>query len=373
MPSTEKTFSKVWCTNKPYRFFNYRSPDLGVVEIQEYSFSFQGKTQQLNISNILQVKMLRFSGDIAKNWIQVIYIENDREENIYLSNAKKVGFGNVFGGSKSLFNSLNQLLYNINNAIDFIILTPLKLEYEAVRTHLLDCQEKEIKKVNRNYTLGTFQSKKIVLLESGDGIDKTIACITDVMTNFSPKCLFIVGIAGGIKDVKIGDVVVGTLAYPYERGKEKDGESVSRPHAIPYSQTYIDQARMIDRSTKWIERTSAVYSDVQYEEYHRKEVKVEFGPIASGNKVLTSISGSTYQYIKRHYNDSLAVDMEGAGLGVLARYEKNIRIHAMNIRGISDLIEDKTATDKKGYQYLAAANASAFTFELISHILTKES
>jgi nucleoside phosphorylase len=50
---------------------------------------------------------------------------------------------------------------------------------------------------------------------------------------------------------------------------------------------------------------------------------------------------------------------------VLNRYE---RVRSLNIRGISDLLDDKVQADHQNYQPLAAAHAASFAFELLEHL-----
>src|SRR3546814_6924388 len=59
--------------------------------------------------------------------------------------------------------------------------------------------------------------------------------------------------------------------------------------------------------------------------------------------------------------------MEGNGFLIAARPH---HAHAIEIRGISDLIENKADADAGGSQPRAAANAAAFCFEMINQIET---
>jgi hypothetical protein len=54
------------------------------------------------------------------------------------------------------------------------------------------------------------------------------------------------------------------------------------------------------------------------------------------------------------------------GHGFLKAAHANPGVEALVIRGISDLIDCKSSTDTEGYQDIAAQNASAFAFEVLS-------
>jgi adenosylhomocysteine nucleosidase len=87
------------------------------------------------------------------------------------------------------------------------------------------------------------------------------------------------------------------------------------------------------------------------------------GPIAAGEKVVTSIRSPEYEFIRNSYNDAVAVEMEGYGF-LHAGYSNTT--NCLVIRGISDVVEGKADADSSGSQPRAAAAAAGFAFELIA-------
>jgi Phosphorylase superfamily len=95
------------------------------------------------------------------------------------------------------------------------------------------------------------------------------------------------------------------------------------------------------------------------------EPELHVGPIAAGEKVVASQEAPTAEWLKAAYGDTLAVEMEGWG------FLEALRIHivlGIVIRGISDMLSGKSASDKAGWQTKAADAASAVAFELLSKL-----
>lgn len=237
-----------------------------------------------------------------------------------------------------------------------LLLTPLKIEYKAVRKHLLIDSIQPIHIEGSRYEQGKFQgyyqSYDIILKQTGSK-NTDIALATErAIQHLHPEIIILTGIAGGVKDVKIGDIVVANKLYGYESGKETENGFVARPEVFYCSPDLIESAQNIDQKNDWQTRSSEA-----------KNSKVYYGPIASGEKVIASTNAVVFERLKKHYNDTLALEMEAAGLGKVILYHPTIKF--INIRGISDLLNNKTLTDKEGGQSIAVANVSAFVFELL--------
>jgi|GEM_PF-4731809 len=240
-----------------------------------------------------------------------------------------------------------------------LILTPLPVEHEAVLAHL-DGQTEEIVGGSR-YVKGQFRGRhhgfEVITQQTGSG-DSTIALATQkAVRHYNPVAVLLVGVAGGVKDVGIGDVVVGTKYYGYEHTRESEDGTKARPFSGPYSKPLRALAESVAAGKEWWKRLP----DGQLP-------SVLFGPIASGNKVLASTDSALYRLLRDSYNDTTAIEKEAAGFGeAMGDYPT---IPALNIRGISDLLDGKAHADAAGSQPRAAKHAAAFAFELINQLDT---
>jgi len=176
--------------------------------------------------------------------------------------------------------------------------------------------------------------------------------------------LFFVGIAGGIKDVAIGDVVAATDVYGYE--SVKIGEQVfTRPKLGKSAHALVQRARSEARKGGWLQRLASSPAS---------QPRVFVAPIAAGEKVIASKQSDIFNFIRASYNDAIAVEMEGFGFLSAAFAYPNIK--AIVIRGISDLIEgknDDSIEPEQIRQEKVSHHASAFAFEMLAKLQGEES
>ena len=143
------------------------------------------------------------------------------------------------------------------------------------------------------------------------------------------------------------------VVYNYESGKDEEIFK-PRPEAGRSSYPLEQRARSIARDWRRLKQQDA------------SKPCAHVGPIAAGEVVVASTQSATAKLIERNYGDALAVEKEGYGFLESARRTQGTQ--AIVIRGISDLIDGKSASDAKGSQALAAKNASAFAFELLTQL-----
>ena len=249
-----------------------------------------------------------------------------------------------------------------------VIQTALALEQEAVVSKLTNVSDYEHPISKTIYKVGNYisdESKLQIVVGRTNQTNVNAAIETErVIQHFNPTYLFFLGVAGGLKDVSVGDIVIGTDVIGYERGKEKE-EFLSRPQFGFAAYELEQKAVSFANSDKW-KRQSAIVLNTKF----HNEILALPGTIASGEKVAGSVKAPLYLFLKKYCSHALAVEMEGLGFFEACRPYPLIK--TLIVRGISDLIDGKEYADKEGSQPYASKNATEFLFGLIDFIGIKQ-
>jgi nucleoside phosphorylase len=245
-----------------------------------------------------------------------------------------------------------------------VILTAIPAEYKSVRSHLAELKE-EVHQKGTVYERGVFSGDQyswdVLIGKIGAGNEGAAMEAERAINYFAPSVALFIGVAGGVKDVSIGDVVVGTKIYGYESGAAKKIFQ-PRPDVGESSYSLIQRAKAEADKKDWLVRLGQTGS--------LRMPRVYVGPIAAGAKVVKSTRSDTYRFLRTSYGDALAVEMEGRGF--LKATDANEDVKALIVRGISDLINKKSAADAGGSQELASHHASAFAFQVLAKLGQKE-
>lgn len=249
-----------------------------------------------------------------------------------------------------------------------VIQTALALEQEAVVAKLTNVSNYEHPISKTIYIIGDYITKtsnlKIVVGRTNQTNVNAAVETERVIQHFNPTYLFFLGVAGGLKDVSVGDVVIGTDVIGYERGKAKE-EFLPR-HQFGFASYELEQkAVSFAKSDSW-KKQSAMLLKTKFHD----QILALPGTIASGEKVVGASQAPLYLFLKQHCSHALAVEMEG--LGFLEACRPYPLIKSLIIRGISDLVDGKEHSDKAGSQPYASNNATEFLFGLIDYIGIKQ-
>lgn len=235
-----------------------------------------------------------------------------------------------------------------------VMLTALNLEYEAVRRKLVNA-EVHLHERGTRFEVGTVEGTtcRVALALAGKGNHSAATLVERAVQQFSPIAVMFVGVAGALWDTPLGDVVVATHVYAYHGGTSEDDGLKARPRVWEIAHGIAQLAAHIARSEEWSGRP-----------------KVHFGAIAAGEVVQNSRISYEAQWIRQHYNDAVAVEMEAAGVAQAGHLSGSpIAI----IRGISDRADGTKATDgDRRWQPVAAANAAVFAVQLAQQLVAHQ-
>jgi adenosylhomocysteine nucleosidase len=238
-----------------------------------------------------------------------------------------------------------------------VMLTAFNTEYDAVHRLLTDVTTHRHDRGTR-FEIGTIRgtSCRVALSLAGKGPQSAATHTERAIAEFSPVALMFVGVAGALWDTPLGDVVVATHICAYHGGTSEDDGLKARPRVWETDHEVNQVAQHVARVGKW---THDVPSGTA----------VHFGVIAAGEVVHNSRISAEARWIRQHYNDAMAIEMEGAGVAQAGHLNG---APVAVVRGISDKADGTKTTDAdRNWQPQAAANAAAFAIHLAAELVAE--
>ncbi|MBE1501802.1 nucleoside phosphorylase [Amycolatopsis lexingtonensis] len=239
-----------------------------------------------------------------------------------------------------------------------VMLTALNEEYKAVHARLTGTEVLKHSRGTR-FEVGTIRgtSCRVALSLTGKGTQPAAVLAERAIQHFSPVALIFVGVAGALWDTPLGDVVVATHVYAYHGATSEDDGLKARPRVWETAHELSQLAQHVARTGRWAR-------DVL------PGTEVHFGAIAAGEVVHNSRLSAERRWIREHFNDALAIEMEAAGVAQAGHLNgAPIAI----VRGISDPADgSKTTEADRKWQPTAAANAAAFAVQLARDLIKEQ-
>ncbi|WP_045744010.1 5'-methylthioadenosine/S-adenosylhomocysteine nucleosidase [Actinoplanes rectilineatus] len=238
-----------------------------------------------------------------------------------------------------------------------VVLTALNVEYEAAR-RLVRTPRVHWHPAGTRFETGTVGERgcKVALGLVGKGNHPAAVIAERAITEFSPTAVIFTGVAGSLwPGVELGDVVVASQVYAYHGGTAEDDGLKARPKAWEISHQAGQIAQHLIRTGQWSQAPRPT---------------VHFAPIAAGEVVQDSRISDHARWVREHYNDALAIEMEAAG--VTQAGHLNHALPIVVVRGISDRADgSKSTTDGESWQPRAARHAAAFAMAMAEELATE--
>jgi nucleoside phosphorylase len=229
-------------------------------------------------------------------------------------------------------------------SVDIAIITILEEEYKAV-LHLL----KRVRQVVGSSDLDNQHAWVVgevdtptspvpytvaLAMSPRAGTNAAVIATKNTILAFDPRCILVVGVAGGLGSIKLGDVVVADRICAYEYGKVDHGFQ-SRPDLdSPTDAAIVSAARTLAaRYPGW-------YTELtQHQGVRTLSPRIKVGKVASGDKVVDDTTDNFFANVIKSREKLEAVEMEGAGAAAAIQDAREMRqaVSFGMIRGISDL------------------------------------
>jgi 8-oxo-dGTP diphosphatase len=240
-----------------------------------------------------------------------------------------------------------------------VVLTALDLEYESVRRNLTNLRVHSHRAGTR-FEVGRLAGHdcQVALAQVGKGNHTAAVLAERAIAEFDPSALLFVGVAGALRpSLALGDIVVATHVYAYHGATSQDEGLMARPRVWEVSHRVQQIAQHVKRTGEW----------TRFLPSGSEPPNVVFGPIAAGEIVQDSAISAEARWIREHYDDACAIEMEAAGVAQAAHLNDSLPV--IVVRGMSDRADGgKVTADAAGWQPRAVANAAAFAIALVADL-----
>lgn len=243
-----------------------------------------------------------------------------------------------------------------------VILTALNLEYQSVRQRLTD-PRLHLHERGTRFEVGNVRdtSCRVAIGLTNKGNHSAAVIAERAIQEFSPAAVLFVGVAGALWEAtRLGDVVMASHVYAYHGGTSEDDGLKARPRVWEAPHGVSQLASHLARLGDWADPTPG----------HEDGPQVLFGAIAAGEIVQNSRISAEAKWIRQHYNDALAIEMEAAGVAQAGHLSG---APVAIVRGISDRADGtKNSAEDRSWQPRAAANAAAFAVRLAVELVGEQ-
>jgi nucleoside phosphorylase len=207
----------------------------------------------------------------------------------------------------------------------------------------------------------TNQGRYPVVLKKCDGRGNTQAfgAVRDLIEDFRPHFLILIGTAGGItgREAQLGDVILADFIEYSEYMKLTDGKVLLRREPLDYPSKYLrgSVAEPLMESN-WHLPLGGIHRPLA------GQPKVVVGQLISTEKILSDADNQYQKTVLDAFDKGVAVEMESMGFarGLFdARWSVDYNPQGLVIRGISDIVDAPGANEVRQQWTNYASHAAA--------------
>lgn len=220
------------------------------------------------------------------------------------------------------------------------IIGAMQEEITPLLEHFSDYERIEIGgNVYYKITQGT---RNIIIAYSKIGkVYASLTCAVMIL-RFGAECVIFSGVAGGLQNLKVGDMILATSLCQYDVDITAFGHPLG---FIPESKIHFDTSERLNKIARLVAQEQGI--------------ALKEGIVASGDSFVSNMAKK--RWIIQHFN-AAAVEMEGASIAVVA---SELKVPFCVIRSISDSADDEANISFDEFLAVSATKSAKFVLSMI--------
>ncbi|AVC44761.1 5'-methylthioadenosine/S-adenosylhomocysteine nucleosidase [Francisella tularensis subsp. novicida] len=223
------------------------------------------------------------------------------------------------------------------------ILGAMEIEIQPILDKLNSYET--IEYANNKYYLANYQDKELVIAYSKIGKVFSSLTATIMIERFGVEALLFSGVAGGLQDLKVGDMIAATATVQHDVDITAFG--------YPYGKIPISEVE-IKTSAKFLKQAQNVANELG--------LKLHTGVIATGDQFVHCAERKDF-VIKEF--DAKAIEMEGASVNLICN---EMGVPSLILRSISDTADGNAPENFDEFAKMAAKRSANFIMQILSNI-----
>ncbi|APA82541.1 5'-methylthioadenosine/adenosylhomocysteine nucleosidase [Francisella tularensis] len=223
------------------------------------------------------------------------------------------------------------------------ILGAMEIEIQPILDKLNSYET--IEYANNKYYLANYQGKELVIAYSKIGKVFSSLTATIMIERFGVEALLFSGVAGGLQDLKVGDMIAATATVQHDVDITAFG--------YPYGKIPISEVE-IKTSAKLLKQAQNVANELG--------LKLHTGVIATGDQFVHCVERKDF-VIKEFA--AKAIEMEGASVNLICN---EMGVPSLILRSISDTADGNAPENFDEFAKMAAKRSANFIMQILSNI-----
>ncbi|AIT09221.1 S-adenosylhomocysteine nucleosidase [Candidatus Francisella endociliophora] len=223
------------------------------------------------------------------------------------------------------------------------ILGAMEIEIQPILEKLDNYEVVEY--ANNKYYTASYKGKDLVVAYSKIGKVFSSLTATVMIEKFGVEALLFTGVAGGLQDLKVGDIIAATATVQHD----VDITAFGYPHGkIPTSEVEIAT------STEILQQAQIVAKEL--------DLYLQTGVIATGDQFIHSVEKK--DFVIKEFG-AKAIEMEGGSVNLICN---EMGVPSLILRSISDTADGDAPENFDEFAKIAANRSAEFVTKLVEKL-----